>query len=69
MYRVLKKHDEVRVRRDRLKHPSYHQLGEQREKAGIIGCQAQSSVVVGHYQALGAKEMDVLLPLCDYRYL
>jgi putative transposase len=49
MYRVLKKHDEVRERRDQLRHPSYHQLGAQREKAGIISHQSHPGMVMGHY--------------------
>ena len=62
MYRVLDSRKEVRERRDQLRHPTYH-------KPQLLATAPNQVLVLGHHQALGADEMDVLPPLRDPRHL
>ena len=57
MYRVLAANGSCRERRNQLTHPAY-------TKPELFAC-AQSGLVVGHHEAQGAGEVDVLPPLRD----
>ena len=60
MYRLLAEHGEVRERRDQLTHPLY-------QKPELLATAPNQLWELGHYQAAGACEMDVFLPLRDPR--
>ena len=60
MYRVLAANAEVRERRNQLRHPAYH-------KPELLA--TGPSVWLGHHQAAGAGQVDLLLPLRPARYL
>lgn len=52
IYRILAEHQQVRERRDQIRHPGYQAPRVHRQSA-------QRGVVVGYYQANGASEVDV----------
>ena len=62
MYRILAADRPVRERRNQREHPQVHQT-----RAGGHG--AEPDLVLGHHQAVGADEVDVLLPLRRARHL
>ena len=62
MYRVLAENAEVRERRDQLRHPDV-------QEARAAGDGAEPGLELGHHQAAGPGEVDVLLPLRDPRHL
>lgn len=61
MYRILAEAQEVRERRNQLRHPAYAKPE--------LGHGTEPGVVVGHHEAAGAGEVDLLLPLCDPGHL
>ena len=62
MYRVLAEADEVRERRDQVRHPAY-------VKPELVATAAKSGLVLGHHQAEGPGPLSLLLALCDPRPL
>ena len=62
MYRILEQEGESRERRDQLVHPG---LPETR----VAGHRAQPIVELGHHQAAGPGQVDLLLSLCHPRRL
>ena len=63
MYRLLaSEHGAVRERRAQLRHPSY-------AAPELLAEHAQRGVLVGHHQAQGPGDLDVLLPVRDPRRL
>ncbi len=62
MYRVLDALKEVRERREPTATPNLPQ-------AATAGHRAQSGLDLGHHQAAGAGEMDLLPSVCDPRHL
>jgi putative transposase len=57
-----KRRRESGERRDQLVHPSYH-------KTGVAGHCTQPTLELGHHQAAGASQVDLLLSLCHPRRL
>jgi len=55
MYRLLAQHAEVRDRRDQLRHPRY--------AAPELLAQPERALELGHHEALGPGEVDLLLPV------
>ena len=62
MYRILAADQPVRERRNQREHPQYA-----KPKPGGHG--AEPDLVLGHHQAVGADQVDVLLPLRRARHL
>ena len=62
MYRILAADQPVRERRNQREHPQYT-----KPRAGGHG--AEPDLVLGHHQAVGADQVDVLLPLRRARHL
>ena len=59
MYRVLAEADEVRERRDQVRHPAYVSTRARRGRG------AESGLVLGHHQAEGPGPLSLLLAVCD----
>ena len=62
MYRILAAQGESRERRAQLRHPAY-------ASAGAAGHRAEPALELGHHQAQGPGEVDLLLPLRAARRL
>src|ERR1017187_10354290 len=62
LYRLLAAEGESRERRDQL-HPS------SLPKTAVAGHRSQSALELGHHQAAGPRQVDLLLPLCNPRRL
>ena len=62
MYRILAKRLEVRERRRQRRHPQY-------SKPELLATGPKPMLVVGHHQAEGARQMELLLPLRDPGHL
>ena len=62
MYRILASNDEVRERRDQLRHPHY-------TKPELMATRAQPGLVLGRHQAQGPDQVGLLLPVRGPRHL
>ena len=62
MYRILASNDEVRERRNQLRHPHY-------AKPELVASGPNPGLVLGHHQAQGAGQVGLLLPLRGARHL
>ena len=62
MYRILAANQPVRERRNQRDHPQY-------TKPELVATGPNQNLVLGHHQAVGAEEVDVLLPLRRTRHL
>ena len=58
MYRILEKHNEVRERRNQLRHPTY-------QKPELLATVAKTSMVMGYNQTQLACKMDIFLSVCN----
>ena len=62
MYRILAADQPVRERRNQREHPQY-------TKPELVATAPNQTLVLGHHQAVGADQVDVLLPLRRARHL
>ena len=62
MYRILAADQPVRERRNQREHPQY-------TKPELVATAFEPDMVLGHHQAVGADQVDVLLPLRRARHL